>query len=49
MGRNEYNCPKLAEDGREKDLNEMISKRVADLNAKLKMAMKEELKGKSDT
>jgi Ca2+-binding EF-hand superfamily protein len=40
---------KLAEDGREKDLNEMISKRVADLNAKLKMAMKEELKGKSDT
>jgi Ca2+-binding EF-hand superfamily protein len=31
---------KLAEDGREKDLNEMISKRVADLNAKLKMAMK---------
>jgi hypothetical protein len=40
---------KLAEDGREKDLNEMISKRVADLNAKLKMAIKEELKGKSDT
>jgi len=39
---------KLAEDGREKDLNEMISKRVADLNAKLKMAVKEELKVKSD-